>query len=144
MEPGTAPSGSSATTSADTIEITLLHDETMMFAIRNGRGQCLSKSGQWVSEPLNRTAQFIAQCRFDDYRQAADELAKFMSQPLTFEQLEEMANVLTNLADDLLESGMEEWESIDQAMQSTTDNLRNNLSTELIGKPVPSSIFCKK
>jgi hypothetical protein len=121
---------------ADIGEVVVLHDEEMLFAIRNGQGQCLSKSGQWLDEPelSERTSDFVAQCRFENYQEAVDLLAHFGHQQLTFEQVEEMATVLTNLAEDILESGIEEWDDLDEAIESTVTNVSENLIEELTKK----------
>ena len=70
-----------------------------------------------------------------------DVVGNDMLEPLKPEQLVDMADVLNNLADDLLESGIDEWDSVDEAISSTVDNLRSNLITVLTepSNPAPTA-----
>lgn len=50
----------------------------MVFAVKNKFGDCLNKEGDWETEPFpsNRTPEFIARCRWNDFTEAANALEK--------------------------------------------------------------------
>jgi hypothetical protein len=59
------------------IEVSQINDdESLLFAVRNDFGECLSKKGEWEVEPSpsHRDNEFLERCRFVDFMDAVNTL----------------------------------------------------------------------
>lgn len=56
-------------------------NSTLIFAVRDGAGQCLNKSLVMVCEPSpsNRDAAFLGMCRYVEFGHAATALEQYLS-----------------------------------------------------------------